>query len=247
MMGLAFASPLLLWGLVALPVLWFLLRAVPPAPIRRRFPGVALLLGLVDQDRQADKTPWWLMALRMAAIALVILGFAGPVLNPKPLVASDKPLLILFDGGWAEAPDWSARLDHAVTLLDEAARTGRKVAVVQLAEAPQPVLFGTAADWQGRLAALLPRPWLPENQQRWIADLPEGDFDSVWLTDTLSHSGRPLLATELAKHGALRVVATARPILALHPAVFADGKVQLTVNRLPAGDAGTVDLVARGP
>ena len=246
-MGLAFASPLLLWGLVALPMLWFLLRAVPPAPIRRRFPGVALLLGLVDQDRQADKTPWWLMALRMAAIALVILGFAGPVLNPKPLVASDKPLLILFDGGWAEAPDWSARLDHAVTLLDEAARTGRKVAVVQLAEAPQPVLFGTAADWQGRLAALLPRPWLPENQQRWIADLPEGDFDSVWLTDTLSHSGRPLLATELAKHGALRVVATARPILALHPAVFADGKVQLTVNRLPAGDGGSVDLVARGP
>ncbi|MBC7480033.1 MAG: BatA domain-containing protein, partial [Pseudorhodobacter sp.] len=247
MMGLAFASPLLLWGLVALPVLWFLLRAVPPAPIRRRFPGVALLLGLVDEDRQADKTPWWLMALRMAAIALVILGFAGPVLNPKPLVASDKPLLILFDGGWAEAPDWSARLDHAVTLLHEAGRTGRKVAVIELADAPQPVLFGTAAAWQGRLAALLPRPWLPENQQRWIADLPEGGFDSVWLTDTLSHTGRPLLATELAKRGALRVVATPRPILALHPAVFADGKVQLTVNRLPAGDAGTVDLVARGP
>ena len=125
MIGLAFAFPLLLWGLLALPVLWFLLRAVPPAPIRRRFPGVALLLGLRDQDRQAEKTPWWLMALRMAAIALVIVGFAGPVLNPKPVVISDKPLLILFDGGWAEAPDWSARLDHATALLEEAGRSGR--------------------------------------------------------------------------------------------------------------------------
>ena len=33
---IGFTAPLLLWGLVALPVLWLLLRAVPPAPIRRR-------------------------------------------------------------------------------------------------------------------------------------------------------------------------------------------------------------------
>ena len=56
---IGFASPLLLLALVALPILWFLLRAIPPAPIRRRFPGVALLLGLTDDERQADKTPWW--------------------------------------------------------------------------------------------------------------------------------------------------------------------------------------------
>ena len=247
MIGLAFAFPLLLWGLLALPVLWFLLRAVPPAPIRRRFPGVALLLGLRDQDRQAEKTPWWLMALRMAAIALVIVGFAGPVLNPKPVVISDKPLLILFDGGWAEAPDWSARLDHATALLEEAGRSGRLVAVVQLADLPQAVSFGTATDWKGRLAALVPRPWLAENQQRWIADLPKGDFDSAWLTDNLSHSGRPLLAADLQKRGALTVYASARPILALHPAVFADGKVKLTVSRLPASDGATLDVTARGP
>jgi hypothetical protein len=44
--NLAFTTPLLLVALLALPILWWLLRAVPPAPIRRRFPGVALLLGL---------------------------------------------------------------------------------------------------------------------------------------------------------------------------------------------------------
>ena len=55
-----FTSPLLLLGLIALPILWLLLRAVPPAPIRRRFPGVALLLGLTDDEVEADKTPWWL-------------------------------------------------------------------------------------------------------------------------------------------------------------------------------------------
>lgn len=36
---LAFTTPWLLLGLIILPILWVLLRAVPPAPIRRRFPG----------------------------------------------------------------------------------------------------------------------------------------------------------------------------------------------------------------
>ena len=80
---LGFTTPLLLLGLIALPILWLLLRAVPPAPIRRRFPGVALLLGLQDKDHETDKTPWWLLLLRMAAIAAAIIAFAGPVLNPQ--------------------------------------------------------------------------------------------------------------------------------------------------------------------
>ena len=66
---IAFTTPLLLLGLIALPILWLLLRAIPPAPIKRRFPGVALLLGLEDTDREADKTPLWLLMLRALAIA----------------------------------------------------------------------------------------------------------------------------------------------------------------------------------
>ena len=55
---IGFTAPWLLWGIAALPVLWLLLRAIPPAPIRRRFPGVALLLGLADEDQVAERTPW---------------------------------------------------------------------------------------------------------------------------------------------------------------------------------------------
>ena len=80
---LAFTTPWLLWGLIALPILWLLLRAIPPAPIRRRFPAVALLLGLLDEDRQADKTPWWLLLLRALAVAAAIIGFAGPIRTRK--------------------------------------------------------------------------------------------------------------------------------------------------------------------
>ena len=90
-----FTSPLLLLGLFALPILWLILRAVPPAPIRRRFPGVALLLGLTDAETETDRTPWWLLLLRMAAIGAAILAFAGPVLNPTRHATGTGPVLVM--------------------------------------------------------------------------------------------------------------------------------------------------------
>ena len=92
--NLAFTTPLLLAALAILPILWWLLRAVPPAPIKRRFPGIALLLGLNDDETQTDTTPWWLLLLRMLAVAAFIIGFAGPVLNPEEDRAGSGPLLI---------------------------------------------------------------------------------------------------------------------------------------------------------
>ena len=75
--ALAFLSPWLLLALFGLPVLWWLLRAVPPAPIRRKFPGVALLLGLQDAEVETDKTPWWLLVLRALAVAAMIVAGAA--------------------------------------------------------------------------------------------------------------------------------------------------------------------------
>ena len=88
-----------------------------------RFPGVRLLLGLTDPEKMPERTPWWLLLLRMAALAAAILAFAGPVLNPRP-EGSDAPLLVLLDGGWGDAPDWARRMDRAAAALDEAARDG---------------------------------------------------------------------------------------------------------------------------
>ncbi|MEL7027214.1 MAG: BatA domain-containing protein, partial [Pseudomonadota bacterium] len=133
---IGFTAPWLLVGLIALPVLWFLLRAVPPAPIRRRFPGVALLLGLEDDEHQTDKTPWWLLLLRMIAVGLVIIGFAGPILNPEERRPGAGPLLVVVDGTWADAGDWTRRIERIDDLLTEAARDERTAAVVKLTDLP---------------------------------------------------------------------------------------------------------------
>jgi hypothetical protein len=243
----AFTAPWLLLALIALPILWLLLRAIPPAPMRRRFPGVALLLGLQDDERQADKTPWWLLLLRAVAIGAAIVGFAGPVVNPPARQAGTGPLLVILDGGWADARDWPRRMERAAAAVDEAARMGRPLAVVNLTDTPDLIAFRNPAEWQGKLAGMAPRPYLPGQAEAWTKILPEGAFEALWLSDGLDHPGQSVLADALADHGALTAVNSARPVYALHPARFADGKVVISASRLAVPQETTLDLSARGP
>ena len=52
-----FANPWLLSALIALPVLWWLLRAIPPSPKLEVFAGVRLLLGLEGERPSAPGVP----------------------------------------------------------------------------------------------------------------------------------------------------------------------------------------------
>ncbi len=246
---IGFTAPWLLWGLAVLPVLWLLLRAIPPAPIRRRFPGVALLLGLADETQVAERTPWWLLLLRMLAVAATILGFAGPVLNPEVKAAGRGPLLILADASWASAGNWtqsSARLRAAV---DEAGRAGRSVAVVALTEVPAggPV-FAAADAVAPALPSVQPKPWEPQaaDMAALAASLPEGGFDTLWLSDGIAREGRAALLDAVRGHGTVTAVEAPRGALALGPSAYESGTVSAPVLRARTEGPAMVEVVARG-
>ena len=79
---LGFAQPLVLLGLLSLPVLWWLLRLVPPRPRRIDFPPTRLLFEIAPKEETPSRTPWWLTLLRLSLAALVIIAAAGPLWNP---------------------------------------------------------------------------------------------------------------------------------------------------------------------
>lgn len=247
--GIGFASPWLLLGLLALPILWLLLRAIPPAPIRRRFPGVALLLGLTDDESVSDRTPWWLLLLRMLAVAAVIVGLAGPVLNPQQSQGGSGPLLILMDASWAGATLWPDKTELIEAQLTEAGRAGRPVSILRLTDPEVPV-FQAADVWRSRLAGLLPAPWTATQPQiaATLAALAEveSDFDTHWISDALGHAGREELLTALEARGAVRAYQTGGAVVALAPARYEDGAVQLTARRSLPGTAREITILAQG-
>ncbi|MFN5271369.1 MAG: BatA domain-containing protein, partial [Hyphomonadaceae bacterium] len=109
---LGVTTPLALLALAALPLIWLVIRALPPAPREQIFPPTPLLASLPNTEETPKKTPPWLAWFRMIALGLLVLGFSGPVLNP--VVTPDaRPLLIVIDDGWTSAPSWRAVTDEA--------------------------------------------------------------------------------------------------------------------------------------
>ena len=246
---IGFTAPWLLLALAALPILWILLRAVPPAPIRRRFPGVALLLGLSDDDTVTDRTPWWLLLLRMLAVAALIVGLAGPVLNPQDdgEQAATGPLLIVLDGSWAAARDWPAQEDLLDAMLAEAGRESRPVAILRLTE-PEAPNFQAAETWRSRLSGLAPSAWeaTPGTMAEAAAMLGDEDFETRWFSDGLARDGRERLLSELQSRGPVTIYESPAPVIALAPATINDGAVQLTATRARSGTPREVTIEAHG-
>ena len=185
-----------------------------------------------------ERTPWWLLLLRMLALAAAILAFAGPVLNPRPAGTRD-PLLVLVDGGWGDAPDWSRRMDRAAAALDEAARTGRQAAVVTMAARPlagEELPWRTGAEWRERLAGLSPAAWAPDRAAwaDWIAARADA-FETLWLEDGIGHGGEAELARALLDHGPVTVVGPPETALALAPPRLEEGEFRVAALR--AGSA----------
>lgn len=233
--GLTFAAPWVLAALSGLPLLWFLLRVTPPAPRTEMFPALRLLLGLHAAETTTARTPWWLLLLRGVALLLVILGLARPVLNAGVDIAGAGPILLVFDDGWAAAPNWSKRMEAAGEILDRAERAGREVALLATAAeatgvAPAATAAMPVAELRPRLAAMRPKPWSVDRTAAAAAMeafSAKGPASAVYLGDGLTDGeGWPAFAGALGRYQAVRsVVSERRARLLLPPTAEASSLV----------------------
>jgi hypothetical protein len=211
----AFASPWLLAALVALPVIWWLLRVTPPAPRQIPFPALRLLLGLTPREETPARTPLWLIVLRTILAALVIVGLAHPLLNPQARLAGSGPVILVIDDGWTAADDWQARQTAALDLLAEAEREDRQIVLLTTAplasDRPAPPLQPVrAADARAAVQALAPKPWSVNRKEALVQlnALPlTGGASAVWLSDEVDDGAATDLAKALADRGSLRYLA----------------------------------------
>ncbi|HLI22818.1 MAG TPA: BatA domain-containing protein, partial [Stellaceae bacterium] len=253
--ALAFASPWLLLGLAALPVLWWLLRVTPPAPKRVRFPALRLLLGLQPHEETPAKTPLWLILLRMALAALIILALAHPLLNPTAGLAGKGPLVLAVDNGWSAARHWDERRNALDDLVAEADREGRNVVLLPTAPLPgdaaaPPLSLLRPAEARGAISELAPMPW-PEDRNAALARLAALDLSGaelVWLSDGIDDGHALDFAKSLQKLGPLRVMSDApadlpRLLAAADPE---DKDLTATVKRADAALPAEVTVRALG-
>ena len=191
---LGFAQPLVLLGLLSLPVLWWLLRLIPPQPRRVAFPPTRLLFDITPKEETPQRTPWWLTLLRLTLAALVIIAAAGPLWNPPVATATAKAqLALLIDDGFPAAGTWDARMRTAEDLIARAEADNRGVALIPLSEPTRDISFETPAAARVRIKQMKPKPHAVERADalpaigRFLGATP--DVELVWLTDGVDLGG----------------------------------------------------------
>ena len=236
---LAFAAPAVLAALVGLVGLYFLLRVTPPSPRRAIFPPLRLLIGLDPTETTPARTPWPILALRLAIGALIILAMAEPLWNSFAALSGSGPLLVVIDDGFAAAPAWDKRMDFARERAQAAARGGRIVAIQTMSQGGQDVAPLDRAGIEGRLRSLSPVPYAPDRAaalpavKRFLAREP--DTDILWIADGVEVGGARAFSARLASIArSVEVVTDNRGALALAGADNEAGALTAQITRSDA-------------
>jgi hypothetical protein len=209
-----FGAPWALAALIALPVIWWILRATPPAPKDIELPSLRILDDVDPMEETPARTPWWVWLIRTLAVAAAIFGLSQPVYAPgakSDSVGGSGALLIVLDNGWPSAPRWSELVNAATATLD----TGNRDAPVHLLlTAPQQLNADPAerlsrADAAKRLSSLRPQAWGTDRDDalaRFDASglKPERIF---WASDGLESTSGRAFAADLAARAPLSVFA----------------------------------------
>ncbi|MGI9482928.1 MAG: DUF4159 domain-containing protein [Hyphomicrobiales bacterium] len=248
--SLAFLNPWALAALIALPVLWYLLRFTPPKPETVAFPPFRFLLDLISREETPHRTPWWLILLRLLAVSCIILAIAEPVLNqPRPAERGSGPVLLVIDDGWASGKTWQRVLSAADQALDRAARQSRPViaAFTSPRLTPQVLEPVRAEKARDTISAARPSPLAPDRLslaaalKAKIAEI--SGLEVVWLSDGIDYGNGGAFASQLTEFaggaGDVTVVladATTLPVLATGISL-GDGNLSVNLKRIDGGIA----------
>lgn len=218
---LIFTAPWALAALAVLPLLYLLLRVTPPAPRRIDFPAARFLQGLIPKHNTPSHTPWWILLLRLLAAALLLLGLAGPVLNPAQPVAGSGPLRLIIENGWSAAVHWDDILKEAEKSITAADRENRQIILITTTDETgkiqsQAQNLMTATSARAALKGYKPYPWAADFK---TLDIPAFDGHTLWLSDGLQKTGQAALFEKIKASGALHIIAPASQSL---PVVLRD-------------------------
>ena len=211
---ISFASPWILAGAAALPLVWLLLRLTPPTVKQVNFPAIRLLFNLDPTQRTTAQTPPWLIILRLAILILALLGLADPILNFARTTERSGPVIVAFDDGWAAATHWDSRVKALRDILETADRRGQPVAVVMTAPTTQsaPLKLQTGREALETSVRLAPAPWSVDRAKaaervRGLikAGIPSG-ASTVWIADGVDDAGAGELTSALQAVGPLTVI-----------------------------------------
>lgn len=242
---ISFVAPLVLTALLALPVIYFLLRVVPPRPQQKKFAPFIFLERLSSDENLSATTPWWLLLLRLLAFALFVIGLAGPTINAVQPSTSQAARLVVVDNSWVNAYVWPDVKSFLLETAAEVDGTQKQVyLLLTTRHSNDDVSFGPLTPEMlvkkaSEIEPLAKRPDYAELMAE-LASLRstiQEPMEVIWISDGTENLGAADFIKELRSMGDLTVFSeTETPRLMLHTSKALD---TITVSRM--GNETTFD------
>ncbi len=196
--GLTFLAPLTLFGLLLLPLIWWILRVTPPAPKKQLFPPLRILKDVVTDEQTPDSTPIWLLLFRILLGAIIAVALARPILQQNEGITT-RPLTFIIDDSWDAAPNWTAMTKEASAKIADARRKNVDVMLVTTAQPDEAIQFAPAQDALRAIKRLRPKALPPQRAAaaELISKIDISKSDAVWLSSGVDFGEADSLAKAL--------------------------------------------------
>ncbi len=127
--GLTFLAPVVLLGLLCLPIVWWVLRISPPRPREQMFPPLRILEGVNAEEETPAGTPLWLLLFRLLMVSLVAVALAQPIFQSTKS-QTQRRAAIFIDQNVFSAPNWDEMIDEAERVARTAQRNNLNVSLI---------------------------------------------------------------------------------------------------------------------
>jgi len=157
-----------LLGLLALPLVFFIVKLFPPTPKKFFFSSFFLINKIEKVSVTKKKFPLWLIIFRIILITLIILFFCKPYLNiseNKNSTETVKNYIIVADIGWSISKEWDKFKNIVNAISIEAEKQNKKIIFYHSNSKNynKPKVFETTQSINQYLNKINPVPWQFEN------------------------------------------------------------------------------------
>ena len=194
--GLTFLAPLTLLGLLALPIIWWILRVTPPSPKKESFPPLRILQDVVTEEETPDSTPIWLLLFRILMGAIIAIALARPILQQADGITT-RPLTLVIDDSWDAAPNWSNVIREAEAKISDARRKNVDVLLLTTTNPSSDLKFVPAEDAMRGIKSLRPQALPPQRDKaaKALSGIDISGSEAVWLSSGINFGGSDALNT----------------------------------------------------
>ena len=122
--------PNALWTLAIVPIVYFIVKSLPPIPKSFNFSTFYLIENINNNTTVKKSCPIWLLLLRLLLIILVIIYFSKPFLNNSKIDKKIENYFVFADMGWSTAANWEKYKSTMLGIMQEAERLNKNFYLV---------------------------------------------------------------------------------------------------------------------